>query len=41
MQILKGIATATASRDLKFGIQEKILERKGEKNRAVYRYRSF
>ncbi|MBY0501741.1 MAG: Fic family protein [Alphaproteobacteria bacterium] len=38
LDIFKNISTATASRDLKFGINEGLLEHKGEKNQAVYRY---
>lgn len=32
------ISTATASRDVNFGVENKLLTRKGEKNKAVYRF---
>jgi Fic family protein len=38
MGIFKNISTSTASRDLKFGIHEKLLEHKGYKNQALYKY---
>ncbi|OJW46905.1 MAG: cell filamentation protein Fic [Alphaproteobacteria bacterium 41-28] len=38
MDIFKNISTSTASRDLKFGVNEKVLEHKGAKNQALYRY---
>jgi hypothetical protein len=38
MDIFKDISTSTASRDLKFGINEKVLEHKGAKNLALYCY---
>ena len=34
------ISSATASRDLLFGIKNKILDKKGEKNQAVYKFKS-
>lgn len=38
MNIFKDISTSTASRDLKFGVKEKILENKGSQNQVLYRY---
>lgn len=38
MDIFKNISTATASRDLKFGTDKKLLEHKGIKNKSLYRY---
>jgi Fic family protein len=35
----KGLATATASRDLKFGADNNILEKEGNKNVTVYRFK--
>jgi Fic family protein len=35
----KEISTATASRDLKYGVEMKILKKKGEKNLTKYKYR--
>lgn len=37
---LGGIAPATASRDIAYGVKEKILEKKGSKNQTSYKYRS-
>ena len=38
MDIFKNISTSTASRDLKFGLDQEILEKKGDLNQALYRY---
>lgn len=38
MDVFKNISSATASRDLKFGLDHKILEKQGEKNKVLYRY---
>ncbi|EKE09650.1 MAG: hypothetical protein ACD_16C00129G0002 [uncultured bacterium] len=38
MDIFKDISTSTASRDLKFGIDDGVLENKGEKNQVLYCY---
>lgn len=35
----KTISTATASRDLKFGVEQKLLEKKGEHSRTLYRFK--
>jgi len=39
MRNFRDLATATASRDLKFGIDNNILEKEGDKNKTVYRYK--
>ena len=37
MNVFKDISSATASRDLKKGIELDFFEKKGEKNKTVYR----
>jgi Fic family protein len=37
--IFKSISTATASRDLRHGVETGLLERTGDKRSAIYRYR--
>lgn len=39
LENFKNISVATASRDLKTAVEEGILERKGDKNTAVYRFK--
>ncbi len=39
LRYYKDIGTATASRDLKDAVDKGVLERNGERNRAVYRYK--
>ena len=41
LQLHKNISSATASRDLIFGIEQKILEKRGDKNQARYKFLSF
>ena len=36
MDVFKDISSATASRDLKKGIELNLLEKQGEKNKTVY-----
>lgn len=38
MEVFKNISTSTASRDLKFGGEAKLLRREGNKNKALYQY---
>jgi hypothetical protein len=38
MTLLKNISSATASRDLATGIQNKLLIKKGEKNQILYKF---
>lgn len=40
MNIFKNISSATASRDLKWGVENKLLKYKGEKNKTLYLYSS-
>jgi len=37
MNVFKGISTATASRDLKEGVEQNLFERTGKKNKTTYR----
>ncbi|OJW51797.1 MAG: cell filamentation protein Fic [Alphaproteobacteria bacterium 41-28] len=41
MDVFKNLSTSTASRDLKFGVDNKILEHRGSKNQVTYRYLVF
>lgn len=40
MDVFKSISTATASRDLKFGLDQEILDKKGEKSQVIYTHRT-
>lgn len=41
LQCLKDISAPTASRDLQFGVKQKLLQKKGEKNQMQYRFYSI
>jgi Fic family protein len=38
MNVLKNVSAATASRDLKLGVDQGLLNKKGEHNRVLYYY---
>jgi Fic family protein len=40
LRIFKVLSTATASRDLAYGVQQKVLQKKGDRRKAKYRFRS-
>jgi Fic family protein len=41
MNVFKNISTATASRDLKKGVEMNLIERKGNKNQTIYKMRTL